>query len=220
MLDAASSTTPAKAGDLPSVEAASPVAPPPLALRRTVTLVGLMGAGKSAVGRRLAKTLEAEFADADELIVAAAGMSIPDIFEKYGEPAFRDLERRVIARVLEGPPLVLALGGGAFVDPQTRAQVKERTRSIWLRADLDTLVSRTMRKKGTRPLLAQGDPRAVLAELMQRRYPIYAEADLAVDSDEQPAETVVERIAALLRAEAAAADAAGDAPAGKAEMRS
>jgi shikimate kinase len=175
-----------------------PDAPP---LRRTLALVGLMGAGKSAVGRRLAKVLGAEFADADELIVAAAGMSIPDIFEKYGEPEFRDLERRVIARVLEGPCVVLALGGGAFVDPQTRAHVKRRALSVWLRADLDTLVCRTMRKKGTRPLLAGGDPRAVLGELMQRRYPIYAEADHVVDSDEQPPETVVGRIMALLRTE-------------------
>lgn len=173
-------------------------APP---LRRTVALVGLMGAGKSAVGRRLAKALGAEFADADELIVAAAGMSIPDIFEKYGEPEFRDLERRVIARVLDGPPLVLALGGGAFIDPLTRGHLKRRALSIWLRADLDTLLGRTMRKKGTRPLLEKGDPRAILAQLMERRYPVYAEADHAVESDEQPPENVVARIIDLLRAE-------------------
>ncbi len=172
--------------------------PAPAALPRTVALVGLMGAGKSAVGRRLAKALGAEFADADELIVAAAGMSIPDIFAKYGEPEFRDLERRVIQRVLDGQPLVLALGGGAFIDPQTRARLKEHALTVWLRADLDTLVSRTMRKKGTRPLLAGGDPRPILAELMERRYPIYAEADHMVHSDEQPPEVVVERIAALL----------------------
>jgi len=168
-----------------------------------VALVGLMGAGKSAVGRRLAKALDAEFADADELNVAAAGMSIPDIFAKYGEPEFRDLERRVIQRVLDGPPLVLALGGGAFVDPQTRARLKQQALSIWLRADLDTLVGRTTRKKGTRPLLANGDPRAILAELMQRRYPIYAEADHTVHSDEQPPEAVVDRIVALLAKETA-----------------
>jgi shikimate kinase len=190
---------PAPPTDAPALD------PPPL--RRTVALVGLMGAGKSAVGRRLAKVLGADFADADELIVAAAGMSIPDIFEKYGEPEFRDLERRVIARVLEGPPLVLALGGGAFIDPQTRDHVKRRALSVWLRADLDTLVGRTMRKKGTRPLLAQGDPRAVLAQLMERRHPIYAEADHVVDSDEQPAESVVARILMLLRADAAVAAA-------------
>lgn len=172
--------------------------PAPAVLPRTVALVGLMGAGKSAVGRRLARAVGAEFADADELIVAAAGMSIPDIFAKYGEPEFRDLERRVIQRVLDGQPLVLALGGGAFIDPQTRARLKEHALTVWLRADLDTLVSRTMRKKGTRPLLAGGDPRPILAELMERRYPIYAEADHMVHSDEQPPEVVVERIAALL----------------------
>lgn len=180
----------------PAAVPAEPSAPP--VLSRTVALVGLMGAGKSAVGRRLAKALEAEFADADELIVAAAGMSIPDIFAKYGEPEFRDLERRVIQRVLDGPPLVLALGGGAFIDPQTRARLKQQALSIWLRADLETLVGRTMRKKGTRPLLASGDPRTILAELMQRRYPIYAEADHTVHSDEQPPEAVVDRIVALL----------------------
>ncbi len=182
----------------PPAELTAIDAPP---LRRSVALVGLMGAGKSAVGRRLAKALGAEFADADELIVAAAGMSIPDIFEKYGEPEFRDLERRVIARVLDGPPLVLALGGGAFIDPLTRAHLKRRALSIWLRADLDTLVGRTMRKKGTRPLLEKGDPRAILAQLMERRYPVYAEADHTVESDEQPAESVVARIVDLLRAE-------------------
>ena len=182
----------------PAATPEEPSAPP--ALQRTVALVGLMGAGKSAVGRRLAKALDAEFADADELIVAAAGMSIPDIFAKYGEPEFRDLERRVIQRVLDGPPVVLALGGGAFIDPQTRARLKEHAVSIWLRADLDTLVGRTRRKKGTRPLLANGDPRAILAELMERRYPIYALADHTVQSDEQPPEVVVERIVALLGA--------------------
>jgi shikimate kinase len=193
MPPAAAQTAPGTPIEAPAIEA------PPLL--RTLALVGLMGAGKSAVGRRLAKALGAEFADADELIVAAAGMSIADIFDKYGEPAFRDLERRVIARVLDGPAVVLALGGGAFVDPLTREHVKRRARSVWLRADLDTLVGRTSRKKGTRPLLAQGDPRAVLAELMQRRYPIYAEADHVVDSDEQPPEAAVARIVELLRAE-------------------
>jgi shikimate kinase len=173
-------------------------APP---LSRTIALVGLMGAGKSAVGRRLAKALGAPFDDADELIVAAAGMSIPDLFESYGEPAFRDLERRVIARVLEGPPVVLALGGGAFVDPATRARVKARALSIWLRADLDTLVARTARKRGTRPLLLQGDPREVLARLLEQRYPIYAEAEQVLDSADQPPEALVARIIELLKAQ-------------------
>ena len=153
-----------------------------------------MGAGKTSVGRRLARQLQAAFQDADEEIVAAAGMSIPDIFALYGEPRFRELERRVVARLLDQPPRVLALGGGAFIDPLTRSRVKALATSVWLRADLDTLVARTLRKKGTRPLLAQGDPRETLARLMDERYPIYAEADLTVDSANEPHETVVERI--------------------------
>jgi shikimate kinase len=181
--------------------AARPEAPP---LRRTLVLVGLMGAGKSAVGRRLAKALGAPFADADDEIVTAAGMSIPDIFAAYGEGEFRELERRVVARLLAGPPVVLALGGGAFIDPRTRARVKARARSVWLRADLDTLVGRTARKKGTRPLLMQGDPRQILAGLMERRYPVYAEADHILDTAEQPPERIVEAIIAILRREAEA----------------
>lgn len=153
-----------------------------------------MGAGKTSVGRRLARHLQAAFQDADEEIVAAAGMSIPDIFALYGEPRFRELERRVVARLLDQPPRVLALGGGAFIDPLTRSRVKGLATSVWLRADLDTLVARTLRKKGTRPLLAQGDPRETLARLMEERYPIYAEADLTVDSANEPHEAVVERI--------------------------
>lgn len=190
----------------PALEAVDPPAPvavlDPPPLRRSLVLVGLMGAGKSSVGRRLAKALGAAFADADEEIVAAAGMSIPDIFAAYGEAEFRELERRVVARLLAGPPMVLALGGGAFIDPQTRARVKRQARSVWLRADLDTLLARTARKKGTRPLLAQGDPQQVLATLMERRYPIYAEADHIIDTAEQPQEHVVDAIIALLRREA------------------
>lgn len=184
---------------------------PPLAdrppLTRTVALVGLMGAGKTAVGRRLARALGAPFEDTDDLIVAAAAMDIPAIFARYGEGEFRNLERRVIARVLDGPPRVLALGGGAFMDPGTRAKLKERALTIWLRAHLDTLVARTARKRGTRPLLAQGDPREILGRLIEQRHPVYAEADHVVDTGEQPAEAVVERIVALLRAAGAAEEA-------------
>lgn len=185
---------------LPATSAIEPstAAPVPRRLRRSLVLVGLMGAGKTSVGRRLARALDAPFLDADEEIVAAAGLSIPDIFALYGEPRFRELERRVVARLLEQPPMVLALGGGAFVDAQTRARVKASAASIWLRADLDTLLARTMRKKGTRPLLAQGDPRDTLARLMEQRYPIYAEADYTVDTANEPHEAVVERILALL----------------------
>jgi shikimate kinase len=190
----------------PTLEAADPPAATPAAepppLRRTVVLVGLMGAGKSAVGRRLAKALGAPFADADEEIVAAAGMTIPDIFAAYGEAEFRELERRVVARLLAGRPAVLALGGGAFIDPQTRARVKAGGCSVWLRADLDTLVARTARKKGTRPLLLQGEPRQILAGLLERRYPIYAEADHIIDTAEQPPEHVVDAIVEILRREA------------------
>jgi shikimate kinase len=161
-------------------------------------LVGLMGAGKTSIGRRLARVLGAPFADADEEIVAAAGLAIRDIFEIYGEPRFRELERRVVARLLDGGPMVLALGGGAFIDVETRARVASRGVSIWLRADLETLLARTARKRGTRPLLERGDPRVILKGLMEERYPIYAKADYTVDSQTEPHEAVVERILAMV----------------------
>lgn len=184
--------TPALAKDPPETP------PPPWQLGRNLVLVGLMGAGKTSIGRRLAKTLGAPFVDADEEIVAAAGLSIPDIFTLYGEPRFRELERRVVARLLDSDAIVLALGGGAFIDPDTRARVAERSVSIWLRADLETLMARTARKRGTRPLLEQGDPRQILAGLMEQRYPVYAHADFTVDSHTEPHETVVERILAMI----------------------
>ncbi len=165
---------------------------------RPVVLVGLMGAGKTVVGRRLARALGRSFRDADEEIAAAAGMTIPDIFELYGEAAFRDLERRVIARLMRDPPGVLALGGGAFVDPGIRALVKREAVSVWLRADLDTLLRRTERRRHARPLLAGGDPRETLRRLMERRHPAYAEADLVVDTGDQPVEVVVTRIREML----------------------
>lgn len=161
---------------------------------RPVVLVGLMGAGKSTVGRRLAAALDTDFVDADEAIVTAAGMSIPEIFERYGEPAFRDLERRLVLRLLREGHGVIALGGGAFVDPEIRRAVRERAVSVWLRADLDTLVERTARKPGRRPLLMRGDPREILAELMERRYPVYAEADITVDTGPGPVDRVVEAV--------------------------
>ncbi len=177
-------------------------------LDRSLVLVGLMGAGKSSIGRRLARVLGADFADADDEIAAAAGMTIPDIFAVYGEPVFRDLERRVVARLLDRPPLVLALGGGAFVDPETRAKVKAAARSVWLRADLDTLVARTARKRGARPLLAGGDPREVLDRLMRERHPVYAEADHAVETATEGPEAASWRIVALLRGGASSPEAA------------
>jgi shikimate kinase len=164
-----------------------------LPIDRTIVLIGMMGAGKTAVGRRLAKALGWPFEDADAAIEAAAGTTISNIFAEIGEAAFREKERQVIARLLGGPRQVLALGGGAFVDPATRALVRAKALSIWLRADLDTLVRRTARP-GKRPLLAEGDPRARLTELLQQRAPIYAEADVVVDSGNAPLNVVVGRV--------------------------
>ena len=160
-------------------------------LRRTVVLVGLMGAGKTSVGKRLAEALDVAFRDSDDEIVAAAGMDIPDIFSSLGESAFRMGERRVIARLLEGEPHVLATGGGAFMNDQTRAQIRAANAvSVWIRADLDTLVERTGRRQD-RPLLRDGDPRVILGRLMAERHPVYAEADLCVDSAAEAAHEVV-----------------------------
>ena len=168
-------------------------------LERSVVLVGLMGAGKTSIGKRLARALGAAFADSDDEIVTAAGLSIPDIFALYGEPRFRELERRVVSRMLVQPPMILALGGGAFISSETRDRIKERGLSVWLRADLETLLARTLRKKGTRPLLAQGDPRDILARLMVERYPIYELADYTVDTNAEPHEVVVGKIMAILQ---------------------
>jgi shikimate kinase len=153
----------------------------PLRLRRPLVIVGLMGAGKTSVGKRLAGLLGAGFTDSDHEIVEAAGMSIPEIFASLGEPAFRDGERRVIVRLLGERAGVLATGGGAFVEPRTRAEIKARATSVWLRADLDLLWDRVRDRPG-RPLLQTPNPRATLAELLDRRYPVYAEADVTVDS--------------------------------------
>jgi shikimate kinase len=160
--------------------AVAPREPPPR-LNRTLVLVGLMGAGKTSVGKRLAALLGVRFTDSDAEIVTAAGMSIPEIFATLGEPAFRDGERRVIARLLAERPRVLATGGGAFIEPRTRAEIKARATSVWLRADLDLLWDRVRDRPG-RPLLQAPDPRGVLADLDRRRAPFYAEADVVVDS--------------------------------------
>ena len=164
---------------------------------RAIVLVGLMGAGKSKIGRRLAARIGLPFFDSDPEIEAAAGETIEEIFANRGERVFRDGERRVIARLLAQPVHVLATGGGAFMDPATRQTIARRGVSLWLRADLDVLVARVLRRSN-RPLLKQGDPRAILAELIARRYPVYAEADVAVDSgDGSPETTVARAIAAL-----------------------
>ncbi len=164
---------------------------------KTIVLVGLMGAGKTSIGRRLAQRLSLPFLDADTEIEAAAGCTIEEIFERHGEAAFRDGERRVIARLLDNPPHVLATGGGAFMDPSTRSLIRARAISIWLRADIDLLLARVSRRSN-RPLLKNGDPRAILERLMAVRHPFYAEADITVDSVDGPPEAMVETVAAAL----------------------
>ena len=166
---------------------------------RSIVLVGLMGAGKSTVGRRLASVLRLPFHDADQEIETAAGCSISDFFERYGEPAFRDGERKVIARLLAGPRHVLATGGGAFMDPTTRALIKSQGLSVWLRANIDLLMERVT-KRPTRPLLKNEDPRGTMERLMAERYPVYAEADITVDSNGGPHDTVVQQILSQLNA--------------------
>lgn len=166
---------------------------------RAIVLVGLMGSGKTAIGRRLAARLGLSFVDADHEIEAAAGMTVADIFARYGERAFRDVERRVIARLLSGPPLVLATGGGAFMDPETRALVRARALSVWLRVPLHILVRRVS-GRADRPLLTGRDPAAVLADLAEKRYPTYAEADIVVDCTDEAAEGTTSRVANALAA--------------------
>jgi shikimate kinase len=168
-------------------------APVPGRVDRTIVMVGLMGAGKTSIGKRLAQRLGLSFIDADHEIETAAGCTIEEIFERYGEAAFRDGERKIIQRLLERPPHVLATGGGAFIDPDTRARIKEAGISVWLKADLDVLVRRVSRRNN-RPLLKRGEPRDVLARLMEQRYPIYAEADICIDTLDAPAETTVDRV--------------------------
>ncbi len=181
----------------------------PLDLDRSIVLVGLMGAGKSTVGRRLATRLKLDFLDADDEITKAAGLSVSDIFETMGEAAFRDGERKVIARLLDGAPCVLATGGGAFMDDETRTLIKTKATSIWLRADLDVLMKRVSRRD-TRPLLRTSDPRKVMSELLEKRGPVYAQADITVDSSEGPhaaaVDAIIDALAQYARNEANDAD--------------
>ena len=170
---------------------------------RPIVLVGLMGAGKSTVGRRLARRLGLPFVDADAEIERAADRTIAEIFDRFGEDAFRDGERRVIARLVEGPPKVIATGGGAFMNEETRALLLERCTAVWLDAAVETLAERVSRR-GTRPLLRDRAPRAAIAELAAKRNAIYAEAHLRVRSDPAPHEQVVERILEALAAHEAA----------------
>ena len=148
---------------------------------RSIVLIGLMGAGKTAVGRRLANRLDLPFTDADSEIEIAAGQTVGEIFTEHGEAYFRQGESRVIARLLQGGPQVLATGGGAYVDARTRANIKARGISIWLKAELPVLLHR-VRRRDNRPLLDSDDPDKVMRELMEKRYPIYAEADITVES--------------------------------------
>lgn len=164
--------------------------------KKPIALVGLMGAGKSTVGRRLAKRLGLPFVDTDREIEAGAGLSIAEIFERFGEAHFRDGERRVVARLIEGPPKVIATGGGAFMDGAIRALILERCIAIWLSADVDILARRASRRGG-RPLL-NGDPVAALRALAEVRDPVYAEAHLTVSTAPAGHERAVSRIVAAL----------------------
>jgi shikimate kinase len=178
-------------------------AAPPAALmaalgERSIVLVGMMGAGKSSIGRRLAQRLGLPFIDADTEIEVAAGMTIPEIFAAYGESYFRSGEQRVIARLLDNGPQVLATGGGAFGSESTRAAIREKAISVWLKADFDVLVRRVRRRStADRPML-QGDPAARIRELMELRYPVYAEAEVTVMSREVAHETIVNEIVTAL----------------------
>jgi shikimate kinase len=166
--------------------------------RRSIVLVGMMGAGKSSIGRRLAARLGIPFVDADIEIEKAAGMTIPEIFAAHGEPYFRAGETRVIARLLDSGPQVLATGGGAFMNPETRAAIASKGVSVWLRAALDVLTKR-IKRRGDRPLLKTPNPTETLKRLIDERYPTYAEAALTVESRDVPHETIVEEIVEGLR---------------------
>ena len=164
---------------------------------RTIALVGLMGVGKSSVGRRLANVLELPFRDADTEVETAAGRSISEIFASLGEPAFREGERRVISRLLEQPPHVLATGGGAFMNEETRALIKSKAVSVWLKADLQVLARRVSRKD-SRPLLKDKDPLEVLTSLAEIRYPTYALADVTVETGDAAHHVTVDQVLAAL----------------------
>ena len=158
---------------------------------RSIVLVGMMGAGKSTIGRRLSARLRLPFLDADLEIEAAAGMSIPDVFETHGEPYFRDGEARVIARLLDSGPAVLATGGGAFMREETRGRIRDKAISIWLKADADTIMRR-VRRRADRPLLRTADPAATVGRLIEEREPVYQDADITIWSRDVPHEKIVD----------------------------
>ncbi len=185
-------------GPMPPADPAGPGAVLVTALaRRSIVLVGMMGAGKTSIGRRLAARLNVSFVDADAEIELAADMSIPDIFAVHGEPYFRAGEARVIARLLEHGPQVLATGGGAFMNAQTRATLREKAVTVWLKADLDVL-ARRVRRRNDRPLLKTEDPAATLANLLLVREPVYAEADVTVVSRDVTHDVIVDEIIAAV----------------------
>jgi shikimate kinase len=167
---------------------------------RSIVLVGMMGVGKSSIGRRLAARLGVPFVDADAEIEKAAGMSIADIFARHGEADFRSGEARVIARLLDGGPQVLATGGGAVMNADTRVAIKAKGVSIWLSAELDVLMRRINKRKNDRPMLQTADPAATLRELLVAREPVYAQADLTVQSREVPHDAIVSEIMTALAA--------------------
>ena len=160
---------------------------------KTIVLIGLMGCRKSTIGRRVANKLSLPFKDADDEIIASAKLSITEIFKVYGEHEFRKLEERVIKRLLKGSKHVLATGGGAYMNSKTRDLIKQKAISVWLRADIETLLERTSRRDG-RPLLNSGDPKKTLESLIRSRHPIYSNADIIIDTGTQPHKKMVEKI--------------------------
>lgn len=193
----------------PAIAAGAPGAPPALSggtardtIRaalgdRLLVLVGMMASGKTSVGRLLAQRLALPFVDADQEIESAARMTIPEIFAKHGEADFRSGERRVIARLLRGGSAVLATGGGAFMDAETREAIAERGVAVWLKADAETIFRRA-RRRGNRPLLQTADPEATIRRLIVERYPLYGLADVTVPSEDGPHEATVEAVLAAL----------------------
>jgi len=167
--------------------------------RRSIVLIGMMGAGKSTIGRRLAARLRMPFFDADTEIEAAAGMAIPDIFETHGEPHFRDGEARVIARLLDSGPAVLATGGGAFMREETRSRIRDKAVSIWLKADADIIMKR-VKRRADRPLLRTPDPAATVGRLIEEREPVYQHADITIWSRDVPHEKIVDECMEALHA--------------------